>query len=247
MVPGISLLILALAWLGAHLSLGSALVPSPADTLACLYHLVLTPDFWTHISITLFRGVTALGLTLGLALVTGIAAGRNKKLMDAVMPLAAMLQATPPILWITLVMVWAGTGNLVPILVVTASLFPPLFLSAAMAAADLDRRFFDLARVHGVTRAAVIKGIILPGIFPNFLAGFSYALGACLKIAAVAEFLGSDRGIGARLYWAYRMLDMEVLFAWALVLVGMGTAMEFVWIRPLRQKARHMGGNDVKA
>lgn len=162
-----------------------------------------------------------------------------------IMPLAAVLQATPPIFWITLVLVWAGTGSIVLILVVTVSLFPPLFLSTAMAAADLDPRLFELARVHRVGTFSVIKDIILPGIFPNFLAGFSYALGSCLKIAAVAEFLGADQGMGDRIYWAFRMLDMEALFAWGLVLIGIGTAMDFFCIRPLRERSEKSGKIDA--
>lgn len=244
---GLSMIILTMVWLGANLMFGAALVPSPCGTMVCLGRLVLTSEFWIHFSITLFRGAAALGITVLLALGTGIPAGRNRRVMDVIMPLAAILQATPPILWITLIMVWAGTGNMVPILVVIASLFPPVFLSTAMAAADLDKRFFDLAHVHGVDRFTLLKDLILPGIFPHFLAGFSYALGSCLKIAAVAEFLGADQGMGARIYWAYRMMDMEGLFAWALVLVGTGVVMELFWIRPLRDLARKQGGQDAGA
>lgn len=241
--PLIFLLLAIIAWKGARLMFGCALVPDPVGTMVCLFHLAATRNFWFHIAMTLFRGGAALALALGLAMGTGIVAGRKKTVMDMIMPLAAVLQATPPIFWITLVLVWAGTGSIVLILVVTVSLFPPLFLSTAMAAADLDPRLFELARVHRVGTFSVIKDIILPGIFPNFLAGFSYALGSCLKIAAVAEFLGADQGMGDRIYWAFRMLDMEALFAWGLVLIGIGTAMDFFCIRPLRERSEKMGKN----
>ncbi|WDP85204.1 MAG: ABC transporter permease subunit [Desulfobacter sp.] len=151
----------------------------------------------------------------------------------------------PPILWITLVMVWAGTGTLLPVLVVTASLFPPLFISTATAAAHLDRRLFDLAQIYQIKKWVMIKDLILPGIFPHFLAGFSYALGSCLKITAVAEFLGADQGMGARVYWAFRMMDMEALFAWALVLISIGVSMEIFWIRPLRVLSSKKGGQNA--
>ncbi|MDD9301393.1 MAG: ABC transporter permease subunit [Desulfobacter sp.] len=243
---GISITILTLAWITANHIFGNGLVPSLSGTMACLMRLALTPDFWAHISITLFRGIVALSITTLLALATGIPAGRNPKIMDMIMPLAAILQTTPPpILWITLVMVWAGTGTLLPVLVVTASLFPPLFISTATAAAHLDRRLFDLAQIYQIKKWVMIKDLILPGIFPHFLAGFSYALGSCLKITAVAEFLGADQGMGARVYWAFRMMDMEALFAWALVLISIGVSMEIFWIRPLRVLSSKKGGQNA--
>lgn len=235
--------VLAAFWTFATFMFGSELVPSLFSTLICLAKLLMTQGFWTHLSITLFRGIVALGITVILAIITGIAAGRTKKIMDLTSPLVATLQATPPILWVTLILVWAGTGNAVPILVVFASLFPPLFLSVSMATASLDKRLFSLAKLYRVRKWRIITDLILPGIFPHFLAGFSFALGSSLKVAAVAEFLGASQGIGARIYWAYRMMEMENLFAWSLVLVGLGVGMDILLIRPLRIMATNMGGN----
>lgn len=237
--------VLAAFWTFACFIFGQELVPSLFSTLIYLGKLLMTQGFWTHLSITLFRGIAALSLTIILSLVTGVAAGRTKKIMDLISPLVATLQATPPILWVTLMLVWAGTGNAVPILVVFASLFPPMFLSVSMATASLDKRLFSLAKLYRVKKRRVITDLILPGIFPHFLAGFSFALGSSLKVAAVAEFLGASRGIGARIYWAYRMMEMENLFAWSLVLIGLGVGMDLLLIRPLRIMAANMGGNNV--
>ncbi|MCP4693859.1 MAG: ABC transporter permease subunit [Desulfobacterales bacterium] len=111
--------------------------------------------------------------------------------------------ATTPVLWITFLMVWAGSGGVVPIIVVVASLFPPLFANVTRGVMDLDERLFDMARVYRVKPMKVLTGVVLPGAWPYILAGMSYALGACWKVVAVAEFLGASSGIGARLYWAY--------------------------------------------
>lgn len=237
-----SLGIIVGTWFLSHFIFGGSLVPSPIDTIISLFEMICTQNFFIHLSITLFRGIMALGLTTIASLILGIGAGRTPKIMDLISPLVACLQATPPILWVTLVMVWAGTGNVVPILVVFASLFPPLFMTIATATASLDPRYFHLSKIYKIPRKVVLFEVIWPGIFPHFTGGFSYALGSCLKVAAVAEFLGADRGIGARIYWAYRMMEMENLFAWALVLVGLGVGLDFFLIRPLRTQLHFNGG-----
>jgi NitT/TauT family transport system permease protein len=154
--------------------------------------------------------------------------------MSLLSPIVAALQACPPILWISLLLVWSGQGNSVPLGVVFASVFPPLFANIAQGAASLDQRLFDMAKVHMVGRIKVLRHIIWPGVYPYLIAGLSYALGACWKITAVAEFLGSSDGMGSRLYWSYRMLELTQLFSWALLLVTMGMFLEILVVRPLR-------------
>jgi NitT/TauT family transport system permease protein len=148
--------------------------------------------------------------------------------------MVAALQACPPVLWISLLLVWAGQGNSVPLGVVFATVFPLLFANIAQGAASLDQRLLDMAKVHTVGRLKIIRHILWPGVYPYFIAGLSYALGACWKITAVAEFLGSSDGMGSRLYWSYRMLELPQLFSWALLLIIMGTFLEILVVRPLR-------------
>jgi NitT/TauT family transport system permease protein len=107
----------------------------------------------------------------------------------------------------------------------------------AQSVAALDRRLLMTARIFRVGKRRILKDLILPGIYPYVLAGLSYALGSGWKIAAVAEFLSSSKGIGARIYWSYRMLEMPELFSWALVLIGLGVGLEFTLIRWLRRRA----------
>ncbi|TWI66956.1 NitT/TauT family transport system permease protein [Desulfobotulus alkaliphilus] len=227
--------------------MGTGLVPSPVETFSCLAKMLLGASLWENVAISVFRGLLAISTTLFLALITGILAGLSRKTMSLITPLVVALQATPPILWITLLMIWAGTGSTVPIAVVIASLYPPLFFTVAQSVASLDPRLFSLAKIYGVKNYRLLKDLILPGIHPYLLGGLSYALGSCWKVTAVAEFFGSSRGIGAGVYWSYRMLDMPQLFSWAIILVGMGMGIEFGLIRPLRRRALAQRGIDAQA
>jgi NitT/TauT family transport system permease protein len=223
-----------LAWSVVSWLAGTRLVPSPWQTIYHVCHLLGEWQSWREIAITMFRGMAGLGLAMLAALVTALPAGRSAHFMSLLSPIVAALQACPPILWISLLLVWSGQGNSVPLGVVFASVFPPLFANIAQGAASLDQRLFDMAKVHMVGRIKVIRHIIWPGVYPYLIAGLSYALGACWKITAVAEFLGSSNGMGSRLYWSYRMLELTQLFSWALLLVTMGMFLEILVVRPLR-------------
>jgi NitT/TauT family transport system permease protein len=224
-----------LLWAGVSWLAGPRLVPWPLDTFLALGSLLAEAKSWSDISLTLFRGASGLALSLAAALVTGLPAGRSPRVMSLLAPLVASLQACPPVLWISLLLVWAGQGNEVPLGVVFASIYPPLFANLAQGAASLDPRLFAMARLYHVGRWRVFKDIIWPGVRPYLTAGLSYALGTCWKVTAVAEFLGCSAGMGAQLYWSYRMLAMPRLFAWAFLLVLMGLVLELMLVRPLRR------------
>ncbi len=230
-------LVVSVWWLGS-LAFGSALIPSPPEVGKELLVLAADPACWTTVSVTIFRGLAGLLAALGCALVLGVAAGNSPLTMRLLAPLVAALQSCPPVLWISLLMVWAGTGTIVPVAVVFATVFPPLFANVAQGRLSLDRRLFDMARLYRVPRRQVLRKIILPGLAPYLLAGLSYGAAASWKVTAVAEFLGSGSGVGAQIFWAYRMLEIPRLFAWAAIVVLLGVALELAVIAPLRAAAQ---------
>lgn len=135
-------------------------------------------------------------------------------------------------------MVWAGAGSLVPMLAVLAATLPPLFVNVTQGVLALDPRLAAMSRLFAVPAHVRLARLLLPAVRPYWLAGFSTTLASGWKVAAVAEFLGSHDGVGSRIFWAYRRLDMAELFAWALALVIMGLILEMGLVNPLRQLAR---------
>jgi ABC-type nitrate/sulfonate/bicarbonate transport system permease component len=130
----------------------------------------------------------------------------------------------------------------VPLAVVVVTLFPMVFILLAESMHDLSERLLVMARLYHVPRGRVVRDLILPGIRPAMVAALSYGLGITWKVIATAEFLGSESGIGARLYWAYRNLDMAALFAWAVVIVAVGTGIQVSVVRPLRRNVNGEAG-----
>lgn len=221
---------------------GSAIIPSPLAVGETLLELAVKKETWTHLAITILRGMAGLGSAFFCAVILGISAGSSPTVMRLLNPLVAALQSCPPILWITLLMVLAGTGSHVPMAVVFATVFPPLFANIAQGCMSMDKRLFDMAKVYRVPRSRVLCKIVLPGLTPYALAGLSYAASASWKVTAVAEYLGSSTGIGAKIFWAYRMLEIPELFAWASIVILLGVLLELLVIAPLRIKAETFTG-----
>ncbi len=225
-----------LLWTLASWLAGPALVPTPWETGREMAVLLAEPASWKHLLITFFRGSLGLAMGAAVALALGIPCGRSRAAMNLMSPIVAAIQACPAIIWISLLMVWVGVGSLVPVVAIGLSAFPALFLNIAQGMASLDPRFFAMARVYRVPRRRVLADIAFQGIASHALAGFAYALGISWKVTATAEFIGSGSGVGSRLYWAYRFLDMPRLFCWAILLVGFGVFVDAALVKPLRRR-----------
>lgn len=228
-----------LLWL-ANWKFGPALAPEPAAILRAWGGLALSGELFRELAVTVLRGLAGVLLANLAGVALGLAAGLNPLLMRLCAPLVSALQSCPPVVWISLVLIWAGSGSAVPLATVFAASLPFAFSATAQGVMGLDRRILAMSALYDVPKTRVLRRFILPGIFPSWLAGFSAVLSASWKTAAVAEFLGSSQGIGARIFWSYHKLDMEALNAWALTLIALGVLLESTAIAPLRRKAAQL-------
>lgn len=227
---------------------GPELVPPFGAIAATLWDIVRSGEVFRELGLTVFRALCGVLLANLGGVALGVAAGFVPGALRAVSPLVAALQSCPPVVWISLVLVWAGTGSPVPVVTVFAAAFPFIFSATAQGVMALDARVFAMSSLYDVPRLRVMRNFVLPGIFPYWLGSFSSVLMSGWKAAAVAEFLGSPDGIGAKIYWSYHKLDMEALYAWALTLIVLGVVLECALIIPLRRKASGMfryGGGDA--
>lgn len=231
-------IILLLCWHAVSAVYGQALVPSAADTVLKLAAMLSSPATWLHVGMTLLRGFAGLLLAAVAAYLLGIPCGLDPRLLDFFSPLVTAAQSCPPIVWISLVLVWSSTGSTVPITVVFASVFPVLFITIAQSTAHLDRNLFAMATFYRVPKRRFLSQLILPGIAQSSLASFTFALGITWKVTATAEFFGANTGIGAQIQRAFRLLDMTGLFAWTLIIIMIGLALELGLIHPLRDRAK---------
>jgi ABC-type nitrate/sulfonate/bicarbonate transport system permease component len=233
--------------LAANLAFGPALAPMPQSVLKAFAGLVSGGELFSELFTTVGRGIEGVFWANVVGVSLGVAAGFNARLLKLASPLTAALQSCPPVVWITLVMVLAGTGAAVPVTTVFAATLPFVFSTTAQGVMGLNRRILAASRLYDVPLHRVLPAYILPGVLPYWLAGFSTVLGTAWKSAAVAEFLGSHEGIGARIFWSYHKLQMEELNAWALVLILLGVFLECAVIVPLRRMATSLETRGIQA
>lgn len=222
-IPFLALLLL---WQTGAVLNGGRLLPYPCDTFCALLRMTEETGPWLDILRTLARGFLGLTAAFATAQVLGIWCGRRPLVMQTISPLVTFFQGCPPIVWISLLLVWFSMGSGVPVVVVAISTFPALFLSTAGSVAALDRKYFQVVRIYRVPWWTVLRRLIIPGIADATRSALAYALGLAWKVTATAEYLGAEDGIGGRIAQAHRNFQLPELYAWTLLIALIGLTVE---------------------
>ncbi len=223
-------------WMILTLSCGSALFPSPITTFAEMASLLAEPESYRHILITLYRGIVGLSLGFIAGIACGIACGFSPTMMNLVSPLVSAMQACPTIVWLSILMVFSGSGSFTPIACVFVAVFPVAFINSSSGVLTLDKRLFVMSHVYRVPMALKIKSLVMPGIQGQLLSAMAYALSVTWKVTSTAEFIGAASGIGSQIFWSFRLLNVPRLFCWALILSGFGALVDMGLVRHLRKE-----------
>ena len=125
-----------------------------------------------------------------------------------------------------LIVVWFGFGfRSVVLTAVITSIFP-VIATTTTGLLSADPRLEDLFRFYRAPRWTLLFKLRLPASLPYFLSGLRIAAGLAVVGAIVAEYVsgmgGSRGGLGFVLVDSAHRLEMEVVFAAALLAIAMG-------------------------
>ena len=114
----------------------------------------------------------------------------------AVYPLLIISQTIPLIVLAVLFTIWFGFGLLPKILVVILVCFFPMVISFSNGLNTVDPDQISLFRSMGASRFKTFTMVKLPAAMPAFFSGIRIAATYSVMAAVIAEWLGSNRGLG---------------------------------------------------
>lgn len=225
-LPLLSLLFLLISWQGIASFYNPVLVPSPLETMQALWQLGLSGKLWGHAQSTIFRGLAGFFIAAVIGIPLGLLMGINRVVRRLMQPLVVILQVVPIISWLVLAMIWFGSER-VPVFVVVITTLPLVLINVVQGVSNVDPQYTEMAKVFKVNQRQIYLKIYLPQVLPYLLAGMSAALGTTWKAVAMAEFLSTQRGIGAGMAVSRINLETSEVFAWTFLLVLLGLITDY--------------------
>ncbi len=182
----------------------------------------------THALTTMSVIAIGFGLTIAVAIPLGLFISLSRFVKQVVYPPVMLLQLLPKIAIAPLLLVWLGFGMSNKVLLTVLISFFPLVLASVSGFSILDDRLLYLTKSMGASRWQTFRFLRVPSALPVIFAGIKTSATIAITAALVAEFLGSNSGLGYLLLRASGTLDTELIFAILVVLTGVGIAVNYL-------------------
>lgn len=218
------------------------LLPTPASTVATLWHSLADGSMWPDLHATLIRTFYAFLVAAAIGVPLGVALGSSPPLYRSVEFLIDFFRSTPSSALIPLFMLLFGLSNLNKIAIAAFAAVLLILFNSAYGVMHARKTRVLAVQAMGVSHWHVFKDVLLLESLPQTFVGLRTGVSMALVIVIVAEmFIGSDNGLGQRIINAQQVLDIKGMYA-AIVLTGMlGYALNLLFF-VIERRFVHWGG-----
>jgi NitT/TauT family transport system permease protein len=227
LLPPLTFLVVVGGWWAAvrAFKIPAYLLPGPGEIFSRL--VVDYPMLWTHSKITLTEIVLGFALTVVAAIPLGLVIALSLVAKQVLYPPIMLLQLVPKIAVAPLFLVWLGFGMESKVLLTMLMTFFPLLIASISGFQILDTRLLYLTRSMGASTWQTFRYLRFPAALPVIFSGLKTSATIAATAAIVAEFVGSNQGLGYVLLRGTSTMDIELTFAVLVVLTLIGIVINY--------------------
>ncbi|GAB2663517.1 ABC transporter permease [Gordonia jinhuaensis] len=217
------ILILVIWWLFllAFPNIGPIIGRTPIDVFNYLFGAddgtSSRSQLWSDLGITLKD--SAVGFVCGMAAAIIVAALfiMFRPLSQTFMPIAMLLRSVPLVAMTPLITMVVGRGIAVVAVMGGIVVFFPALVMIMNGLSNAPRQISDVITAYGGNKWVVMRMSSLPSAVPALFSAAKVSVPGAIIGATVAEWLGTNKGLGASIQRALPAADYDAL--WASVLV----------------------------
>ncbi|GAA1942392.1 ABC transporter permease [Nocardioides hwasunensis] len=213
------------------------LFPAPSGVIEALVTGFTDGPFVRHTLVTLQEIVYGFAFAVVAGLLTAVWVTSSRLAEKIVLPIVVVLQTVPKVALAPLFLVWFGFGMESKILTTALIAFFPVLINATLGFNSTSSEQVNMMRSFGATRLQVLTRLRLPTAVPSIIAGLDVAVVLSVIGAIVAEFVGSQAGLGYLIIASNTSLDTTTMFAALVVLSVIGLTLHYIVVLAGRRLA----------
>lgn len=225
---GIALLLIA--WEAAPhiftISAGTKLFfTTPSQIAGTLWNLFATGTIWAPLGVSASGFALGLGLAIVVGLPLGVLLGRSQTLNAMLDPFITAFNATPRLVFLPLVLLWLGLGLWSKVVIVFIGALFPILINSYEGVRNADKTLINVVRAFGAKEWDVARLVVLPNSLPYVVAGLRLGIGRAVLGVVVAEFFGSEEGLGVLMVQAAGRYQVDIVFAGLIIFAALSLLM----------------------
>ncbi len=235
-VPAFFVLVVGL-WEGIvkALAVPAFILPPPSLIAVELVALFQSPTFYRDLSVTLIETVLGYLLGVAIAFVLGVIISQFELVEKTLYPYVVAVQTVPKIAIAPLLVIWFGFGLTSKVVVAALVAFFPMLVNVIEGLQSTGREEIELMQSLSASRWKIFWLIRLPNALPFIFAGLDVGIVLSILGAVVAEFVGSQAGLGNAILQLNFNMNVPAVFAVLVVLSAIGV-MAHLLVRTVQKR-----------
>jgi NitT/TauT family transport system permease protein len=198
---------------------------TPSQVAGTLWNMFATGTIWTPLGVSASGFAVGLGLAIVVGLPLGVLIGRSKTLNAMFDPFITAFNATPRLVFLPLVMLWFGLGLWSKVVIVFIGALFPILINTYEGVRNADKLLVNVVRSFGAREWDIARLVVVPNSMPYIVAGLRLAIGRAVLGVVVAEFFGSEQGLGVIMVQAAGRYQVDVVFSGLIVFAALSLIM----------------------
>jgi len=192
-------------------------VPAPDGVARALLDVVRSGDLFDALRHTAVITVLATLIAVVVGGALGLAIGLLPRLRHGVMASVDVLRTVPAVALMPIALLALGPVPSTELALAVWAAQWPMLITVAAAVRAVPDRLYDVGRMARLSRPAMLRTIIVPAVVPAGLVGARLATIIALHVAITAEMVMAPDGLGGAMVLALQSLNVERVFAYAIV------------------------------
>jgi ABC-type nitrate/sulfonate/bicarbonate transport system permease component len=163
-----------------------------------------------------------LGSLVGILL--GLLAGVARTLDEMLSPVVFLTYPVPKIVFLPIVMLWFGIGDLSKVLVIALACFYPCFINAYYGARSTPTLMVWSGLNMGARQWQIFWKLVVPSALPLVLAGLRVSLALSFILLFSAEMIDARSGLGFLIRQSESNLRFDLMYVSIVAVAGLGYA-----------------------
>jgi NitT/TauT family transport system permease protein len=198
---------------------------TPSAIVGTLWTMFATGSIWKPLGVSASGFAVGLGLAIVVGLPLGVLIGRSRILNAMLDPFITAFNATPRLVFLPLVMLWFGLGLWSKVAIVFIGALFPILINTYEGVRNSDKVLINVVRSFGASEWDIARLVVIPNAMPYIVAGLRLAIGRAVLGVVVAEFFGSESGLGVMMVQAAGRYQVDIVFAGLIVFAALSLVM----------------------
>jgi sulfonate transport system permease protein len=207
------------------------LLPSPIDAAVALWKGMNGGKLGIDFLQTMQRTVVSIAIAAVIAIPLGIFLGSSERLYRSVEFVVDFFRSTPASAMFPLFLVLFGVGDKAKISVAAFGAMLVILFNVAYGVMNARKTRLLAAKVMGASRMRVLSDVMLLESMPQTFVGLRNGVSLALVIIVVAEmFIGSQDGLGHRVFEAQQLFNMPEMYAAIFAAGALGYGLNLIFL-----------------